>query len=151
HHGNGGAGPGAAGQHQYAPGGSGFAAAVPAARPRESVRRVRPAVCSEGELSNGIPGMTAELERLKRTGRERRLTLPGGIDFTSKDYLSLSRHPVLREACIWALENQGFAGAGGSRLLRGHHPAHEHLEAFAASFFGVEKTLFTGGGFLANY
>ena len=102
-------------------------------------------------MSNGIPGISTELERLKRTGRERRLTLPGGIDFTSNDYLGLSRHPALRQACMTALEEEGFASAGGSRLLRGHHPAHEHLEAFAAAFFGVEKALFMAGGFLANY
>ena len=102
-------------------------------------------------MSNNVPGIAAALERLKETGRERRLTLPRGIDFTSNDYLGLSRHPALREACIAALEADGLAGAGGSRLLRGHHPAHEHLELFAATFFGVEKALFMGGGFLANY
>ena len=102
-------------------------------------------------MSNSVPGIAAALARLKETGRERQLALPRGIDFTSNDYLGLSRHPALREACIAALEEDGLAGAGGSRLLRGHHPAHERLEAYAARFFGVEKALFMGGGFLANY
>ena len=102
-------------------------------------------------MTNPIPGIAAALERLKRTDRERMLALPRGIDFTSNDYLGLSRHPALREACIAALQNDGFAGAGGSRLLRGHHPAHAHLEEFAAVFFGAEKALFMGGGFVANY
>ena len=102
-------------------------------------------------MSSNIPGIAAALERLKETGRQRQLVLPRGIDFTSNDYLGLSRHPAVREACIAALQEDGLAGAGGSRLLRGHHPAHARLEAFAASFFGVEKALFMGGGFLANY
>jgi len=102
-------------------------------------------------LSNIFPGIAAELERLKQTGRERALALPRGVDFTSNDYLALSRHPALREACVAALKEDGFAGAGGSRLLRGHHPAHRQLEEFAAGFFGVEKTLFMGGGFVANF
>ncbi|HXJ01662.1 MAG TPA: aminotransferase class I/II-fold pyridoxal phosphate-dependent enzyme, partial [Micropepsaceae bacterium] len=81
----------------------------------------------------------------------RRLSLPGGVDFTSNDYLGLARHPALREAAMAALEADGFVGAGGSRLLRGHHDAHARLEEFAAGFFGVEKTLFMGSGFIANY
>jgi len=43
------------------------------------------------------------------------------------------------------------AGAGGSRLLRGNHPAHEALEAFAARAFGSSAALFFSSGFLANY
>ena len=97
-----------------------------------------------------LPGIAAELERLKDAHRTRALALPGGVDFTSNDYLGLARHPALREAAIAALEADGFVGAGGSRLLRGHHPAHARLEEFAAGFFGVEKTLFMGSGFTAN-
>jgi 8-amino-7-oxononanoate synthase len=91
------------------------------------------------------------MERLKRAHRERALMLPKGLDFTSNDYLGLSRHPALREAVIAALKKDGAVGAGGSRLLRGHHPAHARLEEFARAFFGVEKALFFGSGFIANY
>jgi len=93
----------------------------------------------------------AELERLKRLHRLRSLTLPAGIDFTSNDYLGLSRHPALREAITNALDEDGIAGAGGSRLLRGHHRGHAELEQFAAVFFGTEKTLYFGSGFIANF
>lgn len=93
----------------------------------------------------------AEIERLQRSHRYRALTLPQGIDFTSNDYLLLSRHPALREAIIVALERDGMVGAGGPRLLRGHHEEHAKLEAFAASFFSAEKALYFGSGFLANY
>ncbi|MSP94392.1 MAG: 8-amino-7-oxononanoate synthase [Alphaproteobacteria bacterium] len=92
-----------------------------------------------------------EIEKLRRMHRHRTLALPSGLDFTSNDYLGLSRHPALREAIIAALDDDGFVGAGGSRLLRGHHRAHERLEAFAAQFFGAEKALYFGSGFLANF
>jgi 8-amino-7-oxononanoate synthase len=91
------------------------------------------------------------MERLKRGDRLRELTLPRGIDFSSNDYLGLSRHPALREAVMEAIDEDGMVGAGGSRLLRGHHPAHAQLEEVAAEFFQSEKALFFGSGFLANF
>jgi 8-amino-7-oxononanoate synthase len=91
------------------------------------------------------------MERLKEAHRMRTLALPLGADFTSNDYLGFARHPALREAAITALEEEGMIGAGGSRLLRGHHPAHARLEEFAAAYFGVAKALFMGSGFVANY
>jgi 8-amino-7-oxononanoate synthase len=57
----------------------------------------------------------------------------------------------LREAAISALQSEGIVGAGGSRLLRGHHSAHAQVEEFSAKHFGVEKTLFMASGFVANY
>jgi 8-amino-7-oxononanoate synthase len=91
------------------------------------------------------------MERLKHKHRLRELSAAQGIDFSSNDYLGLSRHPVLREAVLEALDRDGLVGAGGSRLLRGHHPAHATLEDFAAEFFECEKALFFGSGFLANF
>lgn len=91
------------------------------------------------------------MERLKHKHRLRELTAARGIDFSSNDYLGLSRHPALREAAIQAIEHDGVVGAGGSRLLRGHYPAHAQLEEFAAEFFKSEKALFFGSGFLANF
>jgi 8-amino-7-oxononanoate synthase len=102
-------------------------------------------------LSALLTNIAAEMERLQQAHRVRELSLGHGVDFTSNDYLGLARHPALREAAIAALEADAILGAGGSRLLRGHHQAHAHLEDFAARFFGVEKTLFMGNGFLANY
>jgi 8-amino-7-oxononanoate synthase len=91
------------------------------------------------------------MERLKHKHRLRELSPARGIDFSSNDYLGLSRHPALREAAIEAIEQDGVVGAGGSRLLRGHHPAHARLEEFAAEFFESGKALFFGSGFLANF
>jgi 8-amino-7-oxononanoate synthase len=80
----------------------------------------------------------------------RQLRLPAGIDFTSNDYLGLSHHPALREAMMSALE-AGAIGASASRLLRGHSEQHAKLEMFAADFFGAERALFFGNGFVANF
>jgi 8-amino-7-oxononanoate synthase len=52
---------------------------------------------------------------------------------------------------IAALSGDAPVGAGGSRLLRGHHHAHADLERFAAAFFGCEKALYFATGFVANY
>lgn len=98
-----------------------------------------------------MTALAQELARLKRTHRHRSLELPRGIDFSSNDYLGLSRHPAVRAAMIAALDDAEPAGAGGSRLLRGHHAAHAALEAFAAGFFGCEKVLYFATGFIANY
>ncbi len=92
-----------------------------------------------------------DIETLKAHAAYRTLRLPHGRDFSSNDYLGLAQHPKLVAATIAAVQDNGMVGAGGSRLLRGHHPAHEKLEEHAARFFGSEAALFFGGGFLANF
>lgn len=97
--------------------------------------------------------MTALAEKLKRLeaqGRYRSLQDACGADLTSNDYLGLGNHPVLTSTAIKALEGGLPAGSGGSRLLRGNHPAHTELEDFAAAFFGCERALFFATGFQAN-
>lgn len=91
------------------------------------------------------------LRRMEAARRLRRLGPAAGVDFTSNDYLGLKAHPALREAAIEALQDGLEAGAGGSRLLRGNHPAHEALEDAAARAFGAPAALFFATGFLANY
>ncbi len=92
----------------------------------------------------------AEIERLKAAHGYRTLRSASGLDFTSNDYLGFAAHPALREAAKKALDEFGIVGAGGSRLLRGHHPLHDALETRAADFFACEKTLYFGSGYLAN-
>jgi len=96
-----------------------------------------------------LAGIEAELAELKRRNLYRHLAPARGIDFTSNDYLALSRHPALRAAAKAALD-AAPVGAGASRLLRGSLEAHAVLEEFAAGFFGAEKALFFGSGYLAN-
>ena len=95
--------------------------------------------------------LTAELDRLKSAHLYRAPRLGTGVDFSSNDYLGFSRHPALREAAIRAIDTEGVVGAGGSRLLRGHHPSHAALEQRAAEFFGSESALYLSSGFLANF
>ena len=95
--------------------------------------------------------LAQELSRLKEEFRHRSLSLPRGIDFTSNDYLGLANHPALRRAVVDTLDAGAPAGSAGSRLLRGHHPEHAELEAFAAAFFGAERALYFSTGFLANF
>ena len=91
-----------------------------------------------------------KLETLKQAGRLRALSTGGGLDFTSNDYLGLARSPRLTACIATALERGVPAGASGSRLLRGNHAEHERLEAEAATFFGAERALYFGGGYIAN-
>ncbi len=91
------------------------------------------------------------LKALERRGRLRTLSSRAGVDFSSNDYLGLGASPELRDAIKTAAVRGVPAGAGGSRLLRGNDPEHEALEAEAARFFGAERALYFGGGFMANY
>lgn len=90
------------------------------------------------------------LDSLKSRGRYRSLLARSGHDFSSNDYLGLAGSETLRAAAMDALERGVSVGSGGSRLLRGNAEEHENLEGEAAQFFGVERALFMGGGFVAN-
>ena len=92
-----------------------------------------------------------ELVRLQKANLKRELFEISGVDFTSNDFLGLNHAEPIRQAIQQAL-NDGIAlGAGGSRLLRGNHEAHQQLESEAASLFGCEKTLFMSSGYSANF
>ncbi|KAI6025733.1 pyridoxal phosphate-dependent transferase [Pisolithus orientalis] len=72
------------------------------------------------------------------------------IDFTSNDYLSLSRSPTLRRAVLDALSSTpDILGSGGSRLLV-PAPAHAALEARLCRFFDAEAAILFNSGFDAN-
>ncbi|WP_379922886.1 8-amino-7-oxononanoate synthase [Erythrobacter sp. R86502] len=91
-----------------------------------------------------------DIAALQKAGRRRSLTLPGGTDFSSNDYLALAGSDTLRNAARAALDRGVNLGSGGSRLLRGNTPEHEAAEAAAARFFGAECALYVGSGFAAN-
>ncbi|KAI5983422.1 PLP-dependent transferase [Pisolithus albus] len=72
------------------------------------------------------------------------------IDFTSNDYLSLSRSPTLRRAVLDALSSApDILGSGGSRLLV-PAPAHAALEARLCRLFDAEAAILFNSGFDAN-
>ncbi|MEM7173126.1 MAG: 8-amino-7-oxononanoate synthase [Pseudomonadota bacterium] len=92
-----------------------------------------------------------KLSNLKTRHRYRCLEAAAGLDFTSNDYLAFSKAPEIRDALVASLADGLPVGAGGSRLLRGNHPAHESLEEQAARFFGAEATLYFASGYIANF
>lgn len=106
--------------------------------------------------------LEAALARIERGGQRRTLrpaalaaggrVLRGGrelVDFSSNDYLGLSRHPLLVErAREWAACDG--AGAGASRLVTGTTDAHLALEARIAAFKGAEAALVFASGWQAN-
>jgi 8-amino-7-oxononanoate synthase len=93
----------------------------------------------------------AALKRLEDDGHSRSLQPAHGVDFSSNDYLSFAHHPALRQAALEWIERGEVIGSGGSRLLRGNHPAHGALEEFAADYFGAERALYFATGFQANH
>ncbi|MEI9402588.1 8-amino-7-oxononanoate synthase [Mesorhizobium argentiipisi] len=91
------------------------------------------------------------LQGLARKDRLRTLSPRTGLDFSSNDYLGLAASKRLGDAVAAAIARGTPVGATGSRLLRGNAPEHEELEADAARFFGTERALFFGGGYIANF
>ena len=73
------------------------------------------------------------------------------IDFSSNDYLGLSKNPALREQFLGALaQRSNILGSGGSRLLDGNTPEHLRLERRLAQFFNAPAALLYGSGYDAN-
>jgi 8-amino-7-oxononanoate synthase len=106
--------------------------------------------------------LAAALERIDAHHERRQLIAtasePGGrlarsgctlLDFSSNDYLGLSRHPLLVErAKAWTAEYG--AGAGASRLVTGTHDAHIAIERKIAAFKGTETALLFPSGWQCN-
>ena len=74
------------------------------------------------------------------------------VDFSSNDYLSLSRSKQLRTELLQALEDGSSSpyGPASSRLLDGNSASHRQLEARLSSFFRAESGLLFNSGFDAN-
>ncbi|KAL9048820.1 MAG: hypothetical protein Q9162_007533 [Coniocarpon cinnabarinum] len=79
-------------------------------------------------------------------------TDPKAIDFSSNDFLSLSRSPDLRSEFLDELRQAGNVplGSGGSRLLDGNSAYVEQLEKDIATFHDAPAGLFFNSGFDAN-
>lgn len=79
----------------------------------------------------------------------RRLQPAAGLDLASNDYLGFARDPRLVAAMQEALAADG-AGAGASRLLRGHQSVHATTESFFAAAAGRQAGLLFSSGWAAN-
>jgi len=106
--------------------------------------------------------MAQVLQDLARTARHRTLKptepLAGMVvaregrrllNFSSNDYLGLSRDPRLAAAAAAATAGQGV-GATASRLVCGTFPVHQALESALARFKGTDAALVAGSGFQTN-
>jgi len=74
---------------------------------------------------------------------------PGGINFSSNDYLSLSSHPLIKKAYQEGFERYS-CGSGGSMVVCGYHSSHEALERAFAEALGVDDCLVFPSGYAAN-
>ncbi|PSN61823.1 PLP-dependent transferase [Corynespora cassiicola Philippines] len=96
--------------------------------------------------------LNTHLTRRAATSTLRTLTLPTQTtDFSSNDFLTLSRSPLLKSAFLGELSASGLPlGSGGSRLLDGNSRYAEALEEEISSFHGAEAGLLFNSGFDAN-
>lgn len=71
------------------------------------------------------------------------------LNLASNDYLGLAADPRLAAAAARASDQEGV-GATASRLVTGTRPSHEALEQELATWFGYDRALVFGSGYLAN-
>lgn len=99
--------------------------------------------CENQDLKRDLVNLTHP------SNREISLNGQNYINFSSNDYLGLSRHPLLIErAGQWAKEYG--AGSGASRLVTGNLEVFSELEKKVATFKGKENALIMVSGFQAN-
>ena len=92
-----------------------------------------------------------ELESLHRQGLYRQLQTPKGLDFSSNDYLGLSREPTLKKRMAeFLLDSSHSLSSVASRLVRGSLNVHQETEEFLKAHFRREDCLLFGSGFAAN-
>lgn len=95
-----------------------------------------------------------KLHSIIESGRERQCTISAAtpsssLDFSSNDYLNLSKHPEIVEAACRATQEMGV-GSTGSRLISGTSSLLLNLEIKLASFKKKEAALIFNSGFQMN-
>ncbi len=92
-----------------------------------------------------------EIKKIDQKGIYRNLQLlEDKKDFSSNDYLSLSRIGILRNALINKLKKQIPLSVASSRLIKGHTIWHQQIEQSFQKFTGQESALFFPSGYMAN-
>ena len=95
--------------------------------------------------------MKRRLSRRMDRGNLRSLNnLKGAIDFSSNDYLGLSRHPKVISAVNDSLRDSGCLGSTASRLSSGNSHLATAIEKSIAAYHGAEGGLLFSSGYLAN-
>ena len=95
----------------------------------------------------------SHLETIRQQKLYRSLVEPEGIDFSSNDYLGLSKDPVLRQTILQKLQENKLnysLFSPASRLLRGNTNLHRTIEKRLAHFKGTEDALLFPSGYQAN-
>ena len=94
-------------------------------------------------------GMRRHLTSMPNAGARFDMNGQEVLNFSSNDYLNLSRHPMVLARAREALDTWG-SGATASRLLAGNLSIHEELEQRLARHKGKESALLFGSGYLTN-
>jgi 8-amino-7-oxononanoate synthase len=97
-----------------------------------------------------VNSIELELQSLREGGLHRELVPANGIDFSSNDYLGLSRSPEIREKLLSELAQEEKLGATGSRLISGESRLYVDTETYLAHLFKADTALIFGSGYLAN-
>lgn len=90
------------------------------------------------------------LKQRKQDNLYREMSTVKGIDFTSNDYLNLSRHPDIRKKMILALEQGLDLSSKASRLLGGTNPLHLKTEEALKKFINRPGVLSFSSGYQTN-
>ena len=95
--------------------------------------------------------LAAENKKLEQAGLYRPETIHAAhvVDFTSQDYLGLSRDERILRAAKTALDKYGL-GAGSSRVFAGTREIHRELEETVARFLQLPDAIVLSSGYLAN-
>jgi 8-amino-7-oxononanoate synthase len=96
-------------------------------------------------------GMYPEFLTIESGVNEPECIADGGalLQFGANNYLSLSEHPMVKQAAIRAIEDYGV-GPGGSRLMSGNITIIEQAERRIAALTGMEDCLTFPTGYMAN-
>jgi 8-amino-7-oxononanoate synthase len=91
------------------------------------------------------------LESIKSSGLYRQLTVLGDecVDFSSNDYLGLSRDRDVGAAIKASIDQEGHSQTA-SRLISGHTSLHSQFEEKLAKAKGYEASLVFSSGYMAN-
>lgn len=77
------------------------------------------------------------------------LSVPMGHDFSSSDYLSLTKHPHILERVKQSVDEEGY-GSSSSRFIRGERDIYTRVQRRLADFKRCERTLLFPSGYAAN-
>lgn len=93
-----------------------------------------------------------QLQELNQRHLLRSLSASSGIDFSSNDYLGLSKSDLIHQRLIKFLQEQECPrlGATGSRLISGENEFTHSTEEYLAKEFLSESCLIFGSGYLAS-